>query len=187
MNAPGWTRLPSFAACCRRLKDLSRSEQRGPVSTVSHSLLAPEIESRELCNSWRTRMSGRRDVSCPSIREPSKTRVFWFSLQQLRRKEITIAHPSNSCSLKISGPRALACAICAAKEAHSCCHLPSGLTCQSEMNLYVTVGSKGLGGSAHAHSSYALVQHIDYESFWINIQRPEKDPARVLLIWVWDP
>lgn len=41
--------------------------------------------------------------------------------------------------------------------------LPSGLTCHSELNLYVTVGSNGLGESAR--SSYTLVQHIDYESF----------------------
>lgn len=169
MNAPGWTRLPSFAACCRRLKGLSQSEQRGPVSTVSRSLLAPEIESRELCNSWRTRMSGRRQPPFNQRTEQNVCLLAPSSTVEMGRNNYgTILAIPVHWKYLVPGPWHVLSV--QSRRRTAAAQLPSGLTCQSGLTLYVTVGRKGLGGGS-ACSSYALVQHMDYESFWINIQR----------------
>lgn len=47
---PGWTRLPSSVACCRRLKGPSRSVPPGLASTVSRSPRGPEKEAENWQN-----------------------------------------------------------------------------------------------------------------------------------------
>lgn len=163
MNAPGWTRLPSFAACCRRLKGLSRSEQRGPVSTVSRSLLAPEIESRELCNSWRTRMSGRRQPPFNQRTEQNVCLLAPSSTVEMGGNNYgTILAIPVHWKYLVPGPWHVLSV--QSRRRTAAAQLPSGLTCQSGLTLYVTVGRKGLGGirmlilrSGTAHGLWKLL------------------------------